>query len=462
VDGTFVLTDRDGSVLVYRQPGGTRTQDKTGAAAAELAYSPVGDDTALEGAKLTLAGSTTAMTLRLTEEDGTVTTWKPVGFTAGTPTVWAPAAVTEPGTVGSTSYSKDGAGRITRILAAAPPGVSCPAAGALVAGCRALNLTYATATTATPTAPGGIAGQLQQVTLEIYNPHRSGGAGMEQVVVASYRYDSTRRLVSVTDPRPLNGAATGPGLTTSYGYDGTSTRLATLTPPGLAALRLSYDTAVTPVRLAQVSRDGANTGDAPAVLTSVLYRVPTSGNGLPDLRADDDPATRIGVEAWDQASPPTAGAAVFGQDSPVHPGAVADLGADWHYADLQYYDALGYTVNTASFGAGGWQRTATDYDSRGNTVRELDAGATAQVAALSARAGGAVSSDEYGTVSVYNSDVTDSTGTVLTPAGSYLTDEFAPARDALLAGGSTARVRPHTHTGYDEGAPAAVCRPRSP
>ena len=178
-----MLTDRDGSVLVYRQPGGTRTQDKTGAAAAELAYSPVGDDTALEGAKLTLAGSTTAMTLRLTEDDGTVTTWKPVGFTAGTPTVWAPAAVTEPGTVGSTSYSKDGAGRITRILAAAPPGVSCPAAGALVAGCRALNLTYATATTATPTAPGGIAGQLQQVTLEIYNPHRSGGAGMEQVVV---------------------------------------------------------------------------------------------------------------------------------------------------------------------------------------------------------------------------------------------------------------------------------------
>jgi len=41
----------------------------------------------------------------------------------------------------------------------------------------------------------------------------------------------------------------------------------------------------------------------------------------------------------------------------------------WSYADLQYADDQGYTVNTAAYVAGAWQVSATDYDEKGNEVR---------------------------------------------------------------------------------------------
>lgn len=93
---------------------------------------------------------------------------------------------------------------------------------------------------------------------------------------------------------------------------------------------------------------------------------PPQGQGCPTV---NDTHT-----AWQQAKEAVTGYAVFGQD---YTGAVTGSGVDWSYGDLSYVDDLGYTVNTASFGAGAWLVTATDYDGEGNVVRVLDASATA-------------------------------------------------------------------------------------
>lgn len=445
-DGTIVLVDEDGSVLVYRQPGGTKLQDKLGT------YTAVGDDTALAGMKLEVSGTSTAPVLSVTEDEGTKTTWKPVSYTAGTTTVWKPDTVVEPGQVGTTTYGHDTAGRVTRILAPVPPGVTCPATGTLVAGCRALRIGYATTTTATSTVPGDQAGQVKEIWLDIYDPGKAGGAGMESIKVAAYAYDSNRRLVEATDSRT--------GLTTAYGYDGTSTRLASITPPGLAAFRLAYETGTNPDPagrshadwLKSVTRDAPVSGGSSATVASFVYDLDPSvtASGLPALTATD-------TAVWSQNRTPTYGAAVFGQDRPgtVTTYAAGIASADWQYAGLSYTDALGYTVNTASFGAGAWQVTSTGYDAKGNVIRTLDAGAIASIRERAAALlpGETVDADQYADITRYNGDILDGSGNVVTPAGSFVTDTWGPARTAALANGSLAVVRPHTRTVYDQGAP---------
>lgn len=431
-DGTIALQDDDGSVLVYQQPGATKVQDKAGS------YVAVDEDTIAENSRLVVAGSGTTTTVTLTEDDGTATVWTPLAAPDPTKnTVWAPVSVAEPGAVGKTTYGRDATGRITRIVAPVPPGVSCPAAGTLNPGCRSLAIDYATTTTATSTTPGDVAGQVRQVWLDIYNPAKAGGEGMDRFTVAIYRYDSSRRLVSVTDPRS--------NLSTSYGYDTTAGRLASITPPGKAPIRFTYDSRS---RLKQVTRDPAASGIAASVDASLVYGIPTSGSGLPDL----SPAA---VAGWDQAKAPTGGAAVFGPDHPVgstDPAAIA--GTDWQWADLQYVDALGYTVDSASYGAGAWQISSTDYDDQGNTIRTLDADAINELRAQAA-AGRAVQPDQYASITRYNAATAakDANGQPLTAAGTYVTDTWGPSRYAALSDGTSANVRPHSHTTYDEGAP---------
>jgi len=447
VDGTISLIDSDGSALTFREPGSAHTQDLAGA------YTPVGSDTIEDASKLALSGSGTAMVLSYTEDDGTVTTWKPISYTAGADTTWRPDAVDEAGAVGASTYSTDAAGRITRILAPLPPTMnasSCPVGGTLNPGCRALRIVYGSTNGGTE-----IAGQVKEVWLDIYNPDKAGGAGMDSIKIATYAYDSSARLISVTDVRS--------NTTTGYTYDSTSTRLASITPPGLAPYRLSYATGPdSTLKLAHITRDPATAGGSTATIASIVYGIdPTAwsnSSGLPDLRSDIDPNTAIGVEVWGQARTPTYGAAVFGQDHPVStidPSSLA--AADWPYADLQYTDSLGYTVNTTSYGAGDWQIGSTDYDSNGNVVRTLDPTGVAAVKTDSAGLSGGQTLDasQYASITRYNA-VLMSTGTppaALTPAGLLVTDSWGPARYAALPDGSVAWVRPHSHTDYDQGAP---------
>jgi RHS repeat-associated protein len=436
LDGTLVLLSPEGTPMVFAPA--TNWARRTGASLTTGTWAAVDADTALLRLKTELSGTGSATTFTVTDPDGVATKFQATSApTVSAAAVFAPAAVAEPGMSGQTTYLHDAQGRVTRILAPLAAGMSaadCPVTGSLQPGCRALQIAYATTTTATATAPGDVAGQVQKISLRTYNPTKAGGAGMDDIVVAQYEYNADHRLVSVTDPRT--------NLSTSYGYDSDG-RLASITDPGLAPYQLQYDG--TPSKLARVKRDRpATAGGGTATLATVLYGVPTSGDGLPDL-------SESGVAVWEQASTPTYAAAVFGADKPINtldPAGV--VAADWSYAQIYATDARGYTLNTADFGADKWRPTATDYDEFGNRIRELDQRA---IAAISA--GDAVAT-QVDTLTVYN---TPGNGPAATPQGSVATDVYGPARWVTLADGTRTYARPHTAITYDEGAPNGGLNP---
>ena len=458
-DGTIVLLDEQGDPLVYRTLTKNRAYKVTATGTTTSPYLPATTDTTAAAADLVITNTTAtpgaSMTMTLTQEDGTVTTWAPVSYSASADTDWVPVSVNEPGQVGATTYAHDGAGRVTRIVAAVPsnnanpvgPAVTCPTSGTLVKGCRALDLKYGELTLADATKVT----RLTSVTATLWDPSTSA---MATTTVATYGYDSSGRLLNVTDPRTSLG--------TDYTWVGSSTRLGSVKSTGLAAYRLSYDATPNAPRVASVTRDNPAGSGSAVTLARYNYAVPLSGTGLPDLTSD---AASDQVRLWKQASYPMAGYAVFGAD---YTGAVSGTGVDWSRAALQYADEQGYTVNTASYGAGAWQVSATDYDSKGNTVRELDAGATKAVrdayAAGKALDPGQV--DALSTQTVYNADIKDTTGKVVTEAGTLVTDTYGPTRnasvkadlngDGVVGGpGDVTGVRPHTKTSYDQNAPTS-------
>jgi YD repeat-containing protein len=432
VDGSVAFVDEEGEPLVFTTPAGTRAYP-TGA----TTYVPATDDTLEAGVNMTWSGTGTAAVISLTEEDGTVTTWKPVAAPALAGTVWKPATITEPGVNGATTFGHDPtSGRVTRIVAPVPDGMagtSCPTAGTLVKGCRALDITYAATTTATSTVPGDFTGRVKSVSATLWNPTTTA---MATTVVAQYTYDATGRLVSVVDPRS--------NLGTAYTWHGTSTRIASVTQTGLAATKLTYDGGG---KITQVSRENPTTvGGSDVTIARYVYDVPTFGAGLPTV---NDTHT-----AWQQAKEAVTGYAVFGQD---YSGAVTGSGVDWGYADLSYVDDLGYTVNTASYGAGAWLVTATDYDGEGNVIRELDASATQAARATPGLSAAQV--DAMATRTVYNTEVKNTEGMVVLPANTRVTDTYGPTRLVALGNGAQAQARPHTATTYDQGDPNGGINP---
>lgn len=431
VDGTVALVDGEGVSLVFQSPSGKR---RTTAAFENGTWTPADDDTATDGGKLTITGTGTSTVLSLVQDDGTVTTWSPnAAPTAGAATQFRPTGVSEPGIAGQTTYSYDGNGRVVRVLAPPPPGVTCGAynAGApltgMAAGCRALHFVYTTI--------GATRVRLSEAWLDTYNPDKAGGAGMESVKVATYAYDVNAQLVKVTDPRS--------GLATEYTYNGAGD-LATIKEPGQVPYQVGYVTVDQRPRVDSVTRQrpAGDPAGGTATVGRFVYDVPLSGEGLPDL-------TGSSVARWNQKSAPTRGFAVFGPDHPVSGTPSAN---DWQYADVFYADAAGYTVNTGKFGAGAWQLTSIDYSEQGNAVRQLDERALRAVLDGTLPAG--ASADQLATLTVYNAEIRNAAGdTVLTPAGTQITDTYAPARFAVLKDGSVAWVRPHQHTTFDQGAP---------
>ena len=209
LDGTIVLVDDEGEPLVYRNPDMTRTYK------AGTPYLPVTTDTVGAAADLTIVGAVGAsMTLTFKEEDGTVTTWAPVSYAASADTDWKPVSVNEPGQVGSTTYGHDATGRVTRIVAAVPPtaatppapAVVCPTSGTLVKGCRALDISYATATTATSTTPGDYTGRVKQVTATLWDPEANAGVGaMSTTPPGLQPWPAQHGYAGVGEPRLLRG-----------------------------------------------------------------------------------------------------------------------------------------------------------------------------------------------------------------------------------------------------------------
>ncbi|GAA3096917.1 hypothetical protein GCM10010530_22050 [Kribbella aluminosa] len=438
LDGTIVLMDGDGTTLIYQAPNGQR---RTTAAFTTGDWVPVDDDTTQDGSRLTVTGSGASTVLSYTEDDGTVTTWSLLTAPAvGKDAEFRPAGISEPGVAGKTTFSYDGTGRVVRIIAPAPPDVMCgtydpnsPLSG-MNPGCRALRFSYTTI--------GSTKVRISQAWLDIYNPDKTVSGqpapGMDSIQVAAYTYDPTTAMLSkVTDPRS--------GLSTEYTYDGAN-HLTSIKSAGQVPYQFIYITADNRQKLDTVTRArpaGDPTGGT-ATLGKYVYDAPLSGAGLPDL-------TSSTVAKWNQKTVPTHGYAVFGPD---HVRSGAPTADDWQYADLQYTDAANYTVNTAKYGAGNWQYTATDYNDQGNPVRQLDERALRAVIDTGAAA------DQLATTTVYNPDIKSTAGdTVLTPAGTLVTDTYGPARWAALKNGTIAWVRPHTHTEFDKKAPNGGINP---
>ncbi|MFK0073088.1 DNRLRE domain-containing protein [Arthrobacter woluwensis] len=451
-DGTLALVSGDGEALIYRQPGNGRVQAKPGI------YSPVGDGS-VTGDVVELTGAGADARISIKDDSGTTTVFAPVSFSAGVDTQWAPVTVTEPGSAGTTSFSRDPQGRITRILAPVPTGVTCAATGTLNAGCRALNIEYAQTTTATAESPGDIQGQVKSISFHAFNPSKPGGAGMDTVKVTDFAYDVSKKLVRATDSRS--------GRADAYEYSGTSASgaplLSRIIPAGKAGYTFGYGPASqSATSLLTVHRDSSTGTGAAVQLSRYVYGLnPAQTNSdLPSLATAD-------VALWSQSSAPVYGAAVFSADKPVgtsDPTMVS--GADWKYASLTYADEQGYVVNSAEYGSGAWQLTATDY-LNGNITREFTPGAIAalrnEAAAQNLPTGSTLGTHgQFASITRYNKDIkaaTDVTlsdgrvitaGTVLTPAGTLVTDRWTPAAPV----GSTGELaRLHTHTDFDQGAP---------
>ncbi|WP_165956576.1 RHS repeat-associated core domain-containing protein [Kribbella antibiotica] len=423
VDGTLALVSGDGTSLIWKSPtGGRRVVEFSSGV-----WQPANDDTGTSGARLVVSGTGLATKITYTDEEGAVTTYLPLDAPSPfAPTRFRVNTIAEPGVESKTSFSYDDSGRVLRILAPTPPGVACPAAGVLNPGCRALRFAYGT--------DGPTANRLVDVWLDIYNPNKTGGASMDAVQVAHYVYDGNGRLASVTDPRS--------SLTTEYTYN-SANQLTSLKPPGQIPFKLNYVQAGSQAKLNTVTRDrpAGDLAGGTATLGKYVYDIPLSGGGLPDLSA-------ASVARWDQNAVPAKAYATFSAD---HVPADPPNADDWQYATLQYADDNGNVVNTADYGAGAWQLTATDYDGQGHAVRELDERALRLILDGTVPPAAA---NQYATITKYNNDILNVTqDRVITPAGTLITDVFEPARWAVLKDGSTRWARKHLHTAYDEGAP---------
>ncbi|MEV4180708.1 RHS repeat-associated core domain-containing protein [Streptosporangium canum] len=335
---------------------------------------------------------------------------------------------TENAAEGSTfTYTRDAQGRVSRMIAPAPTGVTCGVT--LVAGCRALGFTYATATTATGAGSGwgDYIGLVKQVSFTAYDP---GTSAMKTIPAVTYSYDSTGHL------RTMTNALTG--LVTTYYYNAQG-RISQVTPPGLAPWRMEYDNSG---RIAHVQREGGDVDPTEAV----VYNIPIGGAGAPvDL-------TLTETAKWGQLSDlPRVGAATFpasrvparGGDGAYQPSA-----EDFKDGKISYLDVNGRQVNTATFGAGAWQISTARYNDKGNIVWALTPGNRAQAITPNADTtpyvGGRGDSTEranlLASTSTYNAD-------------SDLLAVQGPAHQVKLASGAYATVRGHSALTYDEGKP---------
>ncbi|MCW2784015.1 MAG: hypothetical protein JWP74_532 [Marmoricola sp.] len=349
-NGSIILVGPDGQSTVYKTSG-TPSAQKVGVYAAQ------GIGASYDEHLEIVSGS--PLTLVLTEEDGTQTTWNYAG--SG---VWNVKNVADSsaGAVPAIRYAYTGS-YLTGIFSQAPSitDANCSAT-VQVAGCRALILSYTGTGSSTrltgvdlktydpkPRATdGGVAGQ------EAGTP--GSGAGMTSVPVARYSYDTSNNLASAWDPR-LDYNAGANHVSTNYTYQGpaSKTMLASLTPPGQKTWNFNVDGSG---RLDTVTRpeDDAVGGTA---TWKVKYGVPLSGTSLPTMTAAQ-------VATWGETQVPTQAVAVFGPDAPNY--------TDYTYADLTYFNTNGQTLNAAQYGAGAWQIDTTQYDpTYGNVSWTLDA-----------------------------------------------------------------------------------------
>jgi RHS repeat-associated protein len=440
-DGMIALEDEDGSYLLYTQANGGAVAQGVGE------YVALDDDTASLDYTLTVHQEGGQKFLDLLDDDGVITRWIHVGGGE-----WVQHSVIEPANAGTTTFSRDADNRITRILAPVPHGLEASACtdATFAPGCRALYIDYYGS--AGSGTDGAYTGRVSKVRYRAWDPD-AGAMGYQDI--ATYEYTAAGLLETVTDER--NGVSIG------YAYESSTVApvplLTKVRPGGLAAWNMEYNAST--AELTRVTRDAPVTGGDAVPMSRYVYRMNTATPvaGTPDIRA--------AVAAWGQTRVPTVGFAVFGPGE--DPGTTISE-SEWKYAQLSYTDDLGYTLNSAEFGAGQWLFTADEFDENDNIVRSLDTAAAAHLIELSVNNDGEPAAESeinaVASITRYNDtivaaaeiiagDLTIPAGTVLVPAGTLVTDEWDPAS----ADGSAGLARIHTRYIYDEGAPNSGINP---
>jgi RHS repeat-associated protein len=433
--GSYAVIDsNDGSNETFTQ--GTTTGGVT-------SYTPQGDAV---GSGLTLALTTASNTFTLTDSSGSVTTFKLTGSSTST---YVPATINEPGDTSSAGiiYDTNSAdltyGNPLLIVApdaasSSPSTTACPypASGSTwTAGCRGLAVTYNTT------------GNISQINFD----YSDNSGSFHSVAVASYSYDASNELTAEWDPR-----LTTP-LKATYTYDETSTdanyrRITQVSPAqqtGSGALEpwtLTYDITSGDAnygKLLKVAQTHSATYGGGTATTTIGYSVPLTTTGGGPVNMD---ATTVGT--WGETDVPASAVAVF---PATHVPSSPPTASDYQYAEIDYYDANGRQVNTASYINGAWAVSTTQYDTSGNDVSELTAAnrATALAASNPLATASALS-----TVNIYACDNFGTVGPCTSSDQNYqvLTDTYGPAHTANV-NGTVETVRTHTAQSYDSGAP---------
>lgn len=357
LDGTISLISDDETAAVFRQPGNGRVAFKTGV------YAPANEEATASGWKVELTGTGTAMRIKITEEDGTATTFKKGAILAENQKVWEwiPDTISGGNAAGTSTFVSDAAGRTTKVIAGTETTLSCTTTTP-APGCRILNLAY------------DAAGKLTTVT---YTAWDQAKGAMDTVPIAAYGYDGTgvdAKLLTVKDSRTGDtttytygaNSAAGVSLITSSVEKASSGKL--VDAPTYYEYGLGNNTSGRADWLEVVKRGNPSTGADKIQVARFVYGVPAAGNGdiLPDL-------SESAVKLWDQEQVPVTGYAVFGPGKAIGTSKSGGVGAaDWKYADLQYVDSQNRVVNTASYAAGKWQNTADVFNNEGNITRGYD------------------------------------------------------------------------------------------
>lgn len=466
VDGTVTLVEDDETAAVFRQPGNGRLPLKTGT------YIAANEDASASGWKLALSGSGTTTRIKVTEKDGTVTTFKSGKTLDGNPLVkeWIAESVTGSNGTGTSKFVSDSNGRTTMVIAGTESNLTCDATTLVhteatpVKGCRRINLDYDTS------------GKVTKVSYTAWDPAVSL---MKTVNIAEYGYDGTTadaRLTSVKNSRTADvktytyGADSAAGVPLLASTEQKTSGGARVSAPTYYSYGGGAGTSGRNDWLELVERGNATDGNTRVQTARFVYGLNpvADGKNLPDLREER-------VKLWEQEGPkrPVTGYAVFGPGKNISSSKALSVAAgDFKYADLQYVDPLNRVVNTASYAAGAWQVTADVFNADGNSERSYDARAIRtimQVAATPANVSSGVVTghEDHATLNYYWSDLStllDDDGKGLTTATTeaamademakneataefvrgYVTDAFSPVTND--ENGDPSRI--HTKTTY--------------
>ncbi|MCX3061427.1 DNRLRE domain-containing protein [Streptomyces beihaiensis] len=410
---------------------------------------------------LTLKGSVSG-SFTLTDTNGTVTKFTKPDAAA---TTWQVSSTLRDGlsdsttTVVSETVTVDGKALARPKLIIAPTSAASAAActaDTSTKGCRALEFVYATSTTATSTAYGDIAGQVQEIRAWSTEP---GAAAASAKSVQKYLYDVSGRLREAWNPQ------IGYAAMTAYGYDSAG-RVTGLTPPGELPWWFTYGKAGNAATagdgmLLKVNRSGLKQGttdvEEGTATTSVVYDVPLTGTTAPYPMGATD------VKAWGQLDAPTDATAIFPADAvPASNSGGSLTAADYERADIHYLGVSGHEVNSATPGG---HITTTEYDRFGNTVREL--GAADRAVALGLTTGDKATQADLGIAQLTSAERADllDTRSVYNDTGTRELEEFGPLHridltadlkqgtTTLVTADTSVTARSWTVNEYDAGRP---------